>query len=100
MSEVTAGKLVDDLRVLVADAEALLAATAGDLSDRAKAARRKAAESIENGRARLEELESDLAARAEAVAADATEYVRENPWQSVGIAAAVGLFVGVLLGRR
>ena len=40
MSEVTAGKLVDDLRVLVADAEALLAATAGDLSDRAKAARR------------------------------------------------------------
>jgi ElaB/YqjD/DUF883 family membrane-anchored ribosome-binding protein len=100
MSEVTTGKLVEDLRVLVADAEALLAATAGDLSDKAKLARRKAAESIENGRARLEKLESQLGARAEAIAEDATAYIRENPWQSVGIAAAVGIVLGVLLGRR
>jgi len=26
--------------------------------------------------------------------------VRENPWQSVGIAAGVGLLVGLLLARR
>jgi ElaB/YqjD/DUF883 family membrane-anchored ribosome-binding protein len=26
--------------------------------------------------------------------------VRENPWQSVGIAAGIGLVVGMLLARR
>jgi ElaB/YqjD/DUF883 family membrane-anchored ribosome-binding protein len=33
--------------------------------------------------------------------ADQTEvYMRENPWQSVGIAAGVGLLIGLLLSRR
>jgi ElaB/YqjD/DUF883 family membrane-anchored ribosome-binding protein len=27
-------------------------------------------------------------------------YVRDNPWQAVGIAAAAGLIVGVLIARR
>jgi ElaB/YqjD/DUF883 family membrane-anchored ribosome-binding protein len=33
-----------------------------------------------------------------AVATD--EYVHENPWTAIGVAAAVGLLVGVLLGQR
>jgi len=34
-------------------------------------------------------------------AANAThEYVRGNPWKIVGIAAAVGVFVGALISRR
>jgi ElaB/YqjD/DUF883 family membrane-anchored ribosome-binding protein len=28
------------------------------------------------------------------------EYVHENPWKAVGIAAGVGLIVGLLIGRR
>jgi ElaB/YqjD/DUF883 family membrane-anchored ribosome-binding protein len=28
------------------------------------------------------------------------KYVRENPWQAVGIAAAVGLVAGLLIRRR
>lgn len=45
--------------------------------------------------------------RAEAVrerageASDATdEYVHENPWAAVGIAAAVGIIIGFVAGRR
>jgi ElaB/YqjD/DUF883 family membrane-anchored ribosome-binding protein len=35
------------------------------------------------------------------VAAKATdEYVHENPWRSIGISAAVGLVIGLLIGRR
>jgi len=30
----------------------------------------------------------------------AEELVRHHPWQAVGIVAAVGLVLGVLLGRR
>jgi ElaB/YqjD/DUF883 family membrane-anchored ribosome-binding protein len=43
----------------------------------------------------------DEALRRAREVADATdEYVRENPWQSVGIAAGVGLLLGLLLSRR
>jgi len=100
MSEVSIETLMEDLRSVAADAEALLAATAGDVSDRAKNARQRATHSVENARARLSLFEADLQERAKAIADDATHYVRDNPWQSVGIAAAVGVFVGVLLGRR
>lgn len=30
----------------------------------------------------------------------ADTYVHENPWKGIGIAAAAGLFVGLLIGRR
>ena len=34
-------------------------------------------------------------------AAQATDaYVHENPWNAVGVAAAIGLVIGWLLGRR
>lgn len=100
MSEVNTRTLIDDLRAVVADAEALVAATAGDVSERARSARHKASESVENARKRLADLEHDLKRRAKAAADDATQYVQDNPWQSVGIAAAVGVVIGVLLGRR
>ncbi len=33
--------------------------------------------------------------------ADVTdEYVRANPWKALGVAAAAGVLVGILLGRR
>ncbi|HUX74795.1 MAG TPA: DUF883 family protein [Steroidobacteraceae bacterium] len=100
MREASGRTLMDDLRAVVADAEALLAATAGDVSDRAKSAHQRAAHSVENARARLSDMEADLQERAKAIADDATQYVHDNPWQSVGIAAAVGVVIGVLLGRR
>jgi ElaB/YqjD/DUF883 family membrane-anchored ribosome-binding protein len=28
------------------------------------------------------------------------DYVHENPWQAIGIAAAVGLVAGLLMNRR
>ena len=100
MSETTTHTLIDDLRAVVSDAEALLAATAGDSSDVTKKVRHKAAASLDRAKASLEHIEEDLKERAKAMADDATDYVRENPWQSIGIAAAAGIVIGVLLGRR
>ncbi len=100
MTEATTRRLIHELRDAIKDAEALVAATAGDLGERAKEARDKASESAGRAQAGLEELESQLAARAKAMAEDATDYVRENPWQSIGIAAAIGVVAGLLLGRR
>jgi ElaB/YqjD/DUF883 family membrane-anchored ribosome-binding protein len=100
MNEASTAKLIDDLRVVVADAEALLAATANDASEPGREVRGRASAAIEEARARLEELESEIRSRAKAAAEDAGRFVREKPWQSVGVAAAVGVVVGMLLGRR
>ena len=46
--------------------------------------------------------DADAALRAQARRAmNATDdYVHDNPWSSIGAAAAIGMLVGVLLGRR
>ena len=100
MSDASSRTLIDDLSRVVADAEALLAATAHDASERAREARERASGSVEQARQRLEGLEQDNRTRAKAAADDASEYVRENPWQAIGVAAAVGVVIGLLLGRR
>lgn len=100
MSQPSTRQLIDDLRAVVADAEALLQATAHDAGERAKEARSKAAGSVEQARHRLAELEKELGAEAKALADGAGDWVRDNPLQSLGIAAAIGVVIGVLLNRR
>ena len=38
--------------------------------------------------------------RAEEVSDATDEYVRENPWAALGIAAAIGIVIGFVAGRR
>jgi ElaB/YqjD/DUF883 family membrane-anchored ribosome-binding protein len=100
MSDPSTRQLIDDLRAVVGDAEALLQATAHDAGERAQAARERATHSVDQARERLAQLEQDLGAEARALADGAGRWVREHPLQSLGIAAAVGLVVGVLINRR
>jgi ElaB/YqjD/DUF883 family membrane-anchored ribosome-binding protein len=100
MAEASTRKLMEDLRAVVADAEALMAATADEAGAGVREARARAAGSLEQARARLEDLEAEVKARAKEVAHDADGYVRQNPWQSIGVAAAVGFLVGLLVSRR
>jgi ElaB/YqjD/DUF883 family membrane-anchored ribosome-binding protein len=48
----------------------------------------------------MSELEHDLAARTREAAHKTNAYVHDNPWPSIGVAAAVGLLVGLLISRR
>lgn len=58
------------------------------------------AEAVRTARQRLDELEEQVRDKAHD-ATRATEYfVRKHPWQSVGLAAGIGLIVGVLISRR
>jgi len=93
MEQVTTEKLMADLRVVIGDAEALLKATAGQAGAKVDEARARAQESVRAARARLEQ-----AGAAGMHEIDAQ--VRANPWAAVGIAAGVGLVIGVLLSRR
>jgi ElaB/YqjD/DUF883 family membrane-anchored ribosome-binding protein len=100
VEQVTTGKLVEDLRAVVADAEELLKATADQTGTRIAAARGKAEESLKAAKARLDEQEAAVMAKTKAVAKATEDYVRDNPWKAVGIAAAAGLVLGILAKRR
>jgi ElaB/YqjD/DUF883 family membrane-anchored ribosome-binding protein len=87
------GRLAQDLRTLVDDAEALLRATtnagSAELQERAQA-------TLQELRTRLTALEDQVRARAR----DVDSYVRDNPWQAVAVAGGIALLFGLLMGRR
>jgi ElaB/YqjD/DUF883 family membrane-anchored ribosome-binding protein len=100
MKRVTTADLMDDLRKVVYDTEALLRATEGQIGEKADEARRRVQAALDAARTRLKAMQGSAVEMGEE-AVEATEtYVRENPWQAVGIAAGVGLLLGLLLSRR
>lgn len=97
---VTTGKLLEDLKLVVRDAEALLQATAAQGGEKIEGIRARATESLKVARHRLAAAETQAVQEARQAAAAADVYVRDNPWQAVGMAAGIGLLVGLLIGRR
>ena len=93
-------KLVADLKIVVADAEELLRATASQAGEKVSAARERIQASLANAKVKLSEAERAALEQAKQAAKEADEYVHEHPWKAVGIAAAAGLVLGLLIGRR
>lgn len=98
--EITTDTLVEDLKTVMRDAEALIKATSAQTGEKILEVRARAEESLRAARERLSGLEDEALKRAREVADATEEYVRENPWQSIGIAAGVGLVLGILIARR
>lgn len=101
--EVGKEKLMQDLRVVVADAEELLRATAGQagekLSEKMTTTRERIQENLTAAKIRLIATEEAVVAKTKQAAKATDEYVHENPWKAVGIGAGVGLIVGMLISR-
>jgi len=89
-----------DLQAVVRDTEVLLRDTAGFAGDKAQEVRARAEGTLRNARVRLAGMEDEVIAQAKEMTEAADKYVRNNPWQAVGVAAGVGLLVGLLVGRR
>lgn len=96
----TKDQLVTNLRRVVSDAEDLLAATAGQTDTKITELRARAKENLLLAREKLADADAAVRARARQAAAVTDEYVHDNPWSSIGAAAALGILIGVLLGRR
>lgn len=95
-SDVSRERVKEDLGALVRDAEDLLKATAGDMSDKAKEARTRMSNALEKAKATCHRLEEKTVATAKAT----DKVIREHPYESIGIAFGVGLLIGVLVARK
>jgi ElaB/YqjD/DUF883 family membrane-anchored ribosome-binding protein len=99
-NDVSKEKLISDFKVVVADAEELLRATANQAGDKAADLRVKIQGRLADAKLKLADAEAALVDKAMQVGRVTDDYVHDNPWRSVGIAAGVGLIVGLLIGRR
>lgn len=98
-NNVSQEQLIADFKVVVADAEALLRATANQGGEKLDEVRAKARESLRQVNVRLAEVEDAMLAKTREAAQAADAYVHNHPWKAVGVAGGVGLLVGLLLRR-
>lgn len=90
-------QLLNDLHALVAEAEKMLAGSLSEQADDAVGALRARYDAAQE---RLGELYAGAKTRLAAGAKCTDEAIRSHPYESIAIAAGVGLLLGVLLGRR
>jgi ElaB/YqjD/DUF883 family membrane-anchored ribosome-binding protein len=93
-------QLVTDMKSVIADAEDMLHATADQAGEKVATLRARIQERLKGAKVRLAEAEAALVAKSRAAARATDTYVHESPWTAVGIAAGVGLLVGLIIGRR
>jgi ElaB/YqjD/DUF883 family membrane-anchored ribosome-binding protein len=99
VDQVAREKLASDFRALIDDVEELLRATANQTGESAKELRGRLEKKLEEGKRVLSEQQKVFLEKAEEARISTEAYVRENPWSTVGIAAGVGLVLGLLLRR-
>lgn len=93
-------KLVQDLRVVVGDAEELLKATAGQAGEAIQKARARAEASLRDAKAGLEAAGQNGSVYAREAVRQVDGQVRAHPYATLGIAAAVGVILGFLIARK
>jgi ElaB/YqjD/DUF883 family membrane-anchored ribosome-binding protein len=93
-------QLMEDFSKIVTDTESLLRSLGSMSGEKAAAMRETLQANLATTRARLLELQTGVVEKASVAAKDADAYVHENPWTAIGLAAAFGVIVGLMVGRR
>ena len=93
-------RLIGDLKTLVNDAEELLRATASQAGEKIAVARQKIEQSLIEGKKAVADAEVTFVRKSKECAEIADDYVRENPWSAIGIAAGLGVALGLLIRSK
>lgn len=93
-------RLRDELAAVMRDAESLIGAVSDEAGAKTDEARARVREALGKVKSRLGEIEAAVSEHGAEAARATDDYVRTHPWQAVGVAAGVGLLVGLLIARR
>ncbi len=96
----TQERLVSAIRSEISDAEDVLSATADQAGEKISRLRERIQHRLREAKLQLAEAEAVLVAKSKAAARATDDYVHESPWTSIGIAAGVGVLIGLVLSRR
>ena len=89
-----------DLRAVLSDMDDYLRATASQTGEKIGVIRERLQEQMQKTKERLADTREVVVDKTKQAARATDDYVHDNPWRAVGVAAAVGLVVGLLIGRR
>jgi ElaB/YqjD/DUF883 family membrane-anchored ribosome-binding protein len=98
--DISRESLLDDFSSMLTEAEDLLRRAGNETGERAKDLRAQVEAKLLAAKLRLQELEGEAIDRAKAAARVTDDYVHDNPWRVIGVAAAAGFIVGLLVNRR
>lgn len=93
-------RLLDDLKMVMKDAEDLLKNTRQQAGEGYQAARARFESTLSNAKTSLSSMEENVVEKTREAMKTTDQYVQAHPWQSVGAGAIAGLLVGLWLGRR
>lgn len=99
-AQINSENLIGDFKALMADAEDLIKATASHEDGALSAIRSKALDALNNAKESLSSVEGTVSEKAKVVAERADDFVHRNPWEAVGVAAGLGLLIGLFIRRR
>lgn len=94
--QLSTDKLVTSLKRVATESQELLKATAGAVGDKASVVRDRLSDALETAKENCRELQEKAIEGAEAT----DKVIRKHPYQSLGIAFAVGVLIGALARRR
>jgi ElaB/YqjD/DUF883 family membrane-anchored ribosome-binding protein len=93
-------RLKGDLKNVLSDMDEYLRATASQTGEKIGVIRERLQEHMHKAKDRLADTTEVVVDKTKEAARATDDYVRDNPWHAVGIAAGVGLVIGMLIGRR
>ena len=97
---VTKEQILSDMRVVVGDLESMLKATANSADADVRALSERLRDRLAVAKARLLDAEHAMLERGRQIARSTDDYVHQHPWSSIGVAAGIGLLLGVVIARR
>ncbi len=93
-------RLMQDLRTVIADSEALLQTSTQDVQDNLSETKFQIQGRLDNAKRNLMQLQENTLQRAEELRKETDQFVHAHPWQAMGLAGAVGLLLGLMMTRR
>ena len=93
-------QLMPDLQAVIKDAESLLKNSALPTSEDFKSAKERFEQTVKHAKDEIIRLEKLVVEKTREAVHATDDYVQANPWQAVGLGAAVGLVLGLLISRK
>jgi ElaB/YqjD/DUF883 family membrane-anchored ribosome-binding protein len=100
MTDRTPDNILDEFSGMLGEAEDMLKRAASETGDKARDLRSQVETKLLHAKLRLQELQGQTMDQAKEAARATDDFVHDYPWQSIGIAAALGFVAGLLLNRR
>ncbi len=100
MLKVDKEKLMTDIKTILLDAEDLLKQASTATGQQATELREKALAQLAQAKERAADIQVVVVEKGRMAARATDDYVHNHPWQATGIAAGIGILIGLLINRK